>query len=83
MVGASLKTGVAVLVAGRDHQHAEAQDGGEAVPNPLRRARVVDAGGEPTGDAEPALDLTQSQQATVGGQLSAVEAGDQGLAGDR
>ena len=56
---------VAVLVAGRDHQQAEAQDGGDAVPDPLRGARVVDAGGEPIGDAEPMLDLAQGQQATV------------------
>ena len=74
---------VAVLVAGGDHQHAEAQDVGEAVPDPLRRARIVDAGGEAVGDAEPALDLAQRQQAAVGGELPAVEAGDERLAGDR
>ena len=53
------------------------------MPDPLRRARVVDAGGEPIGDAEPLLDLAQGQQAAIGGQLSAVEAGNQGPAGDR
>ncbi len=56
---------VAVLVAGRDHQQAETQDSGDAVPDPLRGARVVDTGGEPIGDAEPMLDLAQGQQATV------------------
>jgi hypothetical protein len=74
---------VAVLVAGRDHQHAEAQDRGDAVPDALRRTRVVEAGGEALGQAKPTLDLAQGQQAAVGGQLPAVEAGDQGLAGDR
>ncbi len=70
---------VAVLIAGRDHQHAKAQDGGEAVLDPLRRARVVDAGSEPISEAEPALDLAQGQQAAVRRELPAVEAGDQGL----
>jgi hypothetical protein len=59
------------------------QDGGEAVPDPLRGARVVDAGREPVRNAEPALDLAERQQATVGGELAAVEPGDHGLAADR
>jgi len=74
---------VAVLVPGRDHQHAKAQDGGEAVLDPLRRARVVDASGEPAREAEPALDLAQGEQAAVGGELPAVEAGDETLTPDR
>ena len=74
---------VAVLVAGRDHQHAEADDVGEAVPDALRRSRVVEAAGQAIGDAEAALDLAQRQHAAVGGQPPAVEAGDQGLAADR
>ena len=74
---------VAVLVPGRDHQHAKAQDGGEAVLDPLRRARVVDASGEPVREAEPALDLAQGEQAAVGGELPAVEAGDETLTPDR
>ena len=74
---------VAVLVAGRDHQHPEAQDVRDAVPDPLRSARILDAGREPVGNAEPALDLAQRQQAAVGGELPAVEAGDDGLAADR
>ena len=53
------------------------------MPDPLRDPRVVDAGREPVGDAEPPLDLAQSQQAAVGGELPAVEAGDQRLTGDR
>ena len=46
-------------------------------------ARVLDAGREPVGYAEPALDLAQRQQAAIGGELPAVEAGDDGQAGDR
>ena len=74
---------VAVLVAGRDHQHAEPQDVGNAVPDPLGQARIVDAGGQAFGNAEPLLDLAQDQHAGVGGELPAVEAGDDGLAGGR
>jgi hypothetical protein len=74
---------IAVLVAGRDHQHAKAQDVRDAVPDPLGSARVLDAGREPLRNAEPALDLAQRQQATVRGELPSVEAGDDGEAGDR
>ena len=74
---------VAILVACRDHQHAEAQDGSEVMPDPLRRARVVDAGRQAVGDTEPALDLAQGQQAAVGGELPAIEPGDQRLAANR
>ena len=74
---------VAILVAGGDHQHPETQNVGNAVPDPLRQARVVDAGGKTFGNAEPLLDLTQDQHTGVGGDLAAVEAGDDGFAGDR
>lgn len=56
---------VAVLVAGGDHQQPEAQHGGGAVPDPIRRPRIVDAGGEAPGQAEAFLDLTQRQQAAI------------------
>jgi len=56
---------VAVLIAGGDHQQAEAQHRGEAVPDPIRRPRIVDAGGEAPGQAEAFLDLTQRQQAAI------------------
>ena len=59
---------VAVLVARGDHQHAEADDLVEAVQDPLRLTRVVDAGSQTSGDAEPLLDLAQRQQTAVGGQ---------------
>jgi hypothetical protein len=71
---------VAVLVARRDHQHPEAQDIHDAMPDPLRGARIVDAGREPVGDAEPALNLAQREQAAIGGELPAIKAGDDGLA---
>ena len=74
---------VGVLVAGRDHRHAEAQDVAHLVPDPLRRPRVVDAGGQALGDAEPPLDLAQGQHARIGRELPAVDAADEGLAADR
>jgi hypothetical protein len=73
---------VAVVVAGGDHQQAEAQHLGETVLDPLRRARIVDAGGEAPGDAEARLDLTQRQQAAIGREGAAVEAGDDQFALD-
>ena len=74
---------VAVLAASRDHRHAEAQDVDHRVADPPRQARIVDAGGQAFGNAEPLLDLAQDQHAGVGGELPAVEAGDDGFAGDR
>ena len=68
----------AVLVARRDHQHAEAQDVGDAVLGAGWIARVLDAGREPAGDIEPPLYLAQSQQPGVRGQGAAVEAGGSG-----
>lgn len=49
-----------------DHQQAEAQDVGEAMPDALRRARVVDANDGASGRTERRLDLTQRQQAAIG-----------------
>ncbi len=54
---------VAVLVAGGDHQQAEADDVGEGVHDLVGRARIVDAGGQPLGDTQPLLDLAQHQHA--------------------
>ena len=67
---------VAVLVAGRDHQHSEADDVGDRMHGAGGIARIVDASGETIGDFEPALDLAQNQQAAVGRQPTAVEPGD-------
>jgi len=72
---------VVVFIPGGDHQQAEAQHVGEAVLDPLRCARIIDAAGEAFGDAEPLLDVTQCQQAAIGREGAAVEAGDNRLAG--
>lgn len=74
---------VAILIASGDHQQAEAQHVCEAVPAPVRRARIVDAGGEAPGDAEVLLDLMQRQHAAIGREGAAVKAGDERLACDR
>jgi hypothetical protein len=74
---------VAVLVAGGNHQHAEADDLGQPMLNPLRRARIVQAGRQPIRHAEPALDLAKGQQSTLRGQPAAVKASDNGLASNR
>ena len=74
---------VAVFVARRDHQQPKADDVGEAVGDRLGRARVHDAGGQAIGDAKALLDLAQNQNAAVRRQQTAVEFGDDRLAGDR
>jgi len=74
---------IGILVASRDHQHTEAQNVGHLVADPLRQARIVDAGGQALGNAEPLFGLAQDQHAGIGGELPAVEAGDDGFAGDR
>jgi hypothetical protein len=53
------------------------------VLDPVRRARIVDVGGEAPGDAEALLDLTQRQQAAIGREGAAVKAGDDRLACDQ
>jgi hypothetical protein len=73
---------VAVLVAGCDHQQAEAQHLGEAVPNAFGRSRIVDASGKTLGHTEARLNLAQRQEAAIGREGTAVEPGDDGLAGD-
>ena len=65
-VGAQPVRVVAVLVAGRDHQQAKADDLVEPVHDALRIARVHDAGRQASGDIEALLHLTQHQQPTVG-----------------
>jgi hypothetical protein len=64
-------------------QQAEAQYIGEAVLDAIRRARIVDAFGEAPRHAEALLDLTQRKQAAIGREGTAVEAGEDRLAGDR
>ena len=73
---------VAVLVAGRDHQQAKADDRVEPVHDALRVAWVREARRQASGHVEALLHLAQHRQATVGRQVAAVEAGDDGLAAD-
>ena len=57
---------VAVLVAGGDHQHPEADDVGDRMHGAAGITRIVDAGGQTVGDFEPAFNLMQKQQSAVG-----------------
>jgi hypothetical protein len=56
---------VAVLVAGRDHQQAEAPHLGETMADALWRAWIVNASGETFGHAQAGLNLAQRQQAAI------------------
>jgi hypothetical protein len=81
---ASQGTGVvAVLVACRDHQQSKTDDVREAVRDLIRRTRVFDAGGQAIGDAKALLDLAQDKNAAIRRQQTAIEFGDNRLAGDR
>ena len=74
---------LASAIAGGDQQRAEADHLGEAVADPLGRARVLDAARQPLGEAEPPLDLGQHQHPGVRGQPAAVEGDVHRLAADR
>jgi hypothetical protein len=64
---------VAVLVAGGDHQEAEADDVGESVRNLIGRTRILDTASETISDAQPLLDLSQHQDAAVRRQQTTIE----------
>src|SRR5205823_3123077 len=55
-IGAKTVGVVAVLVAGGDHQEAEADDVGESVRDLIWRTLVLDTACETIGDAQPLLD---------------------------
>ena len=74
---------VAVDVTCGDHQQAKANDLGRVVHDPLRRARGLKTGRQPIGHPQPALSLTQGQQAAFRRQSAAVKAGDDRLAVNR
>ena len=74
---------VGVLVAGRDHEQAEADDLRQSMNDPPGRPRVFQARCKPVSDSQPLLDLPQAQHAGIRGQPPAIEAGDHGFAGDR
>ena len=66
---------VAVLVAGRDHQHAEADHVSQGMCDQRRIARIVQAPGQAFRHAEPSFDLAQHQHARVRRQRATVETG--------
>ena len=76
--GIAAKTGgvVAVLVAGGDHQEAEADDVGERVRDLIRHARVFNTRSHAIGDAKPLLHLAQNKNAAVRRQQTSIEFGD-------
>jgi hypothetical protein len=74
---------VAVLVPGRDHEQAEADDLRQSMNDPPGRPRVFQARRKPVGDPQPLFDLPQAQHTGIRGQPPAIEAGDHGFAGDR
>ena len=57
---------VAVLIAGRDHQQAKADDVGQGVGDLIGRPRIVDAGGDPISDTQALLNLAERQHTAVG-----------------
>jgi len=74
---------IAVLIARDDRQRAEADDLGDAMRDPPRRARVDHATRQPIGNPQPALDLAEHQQPAIRRQMPAIEAGHDRLVGDR
>lgn len=74
---------VAVLVSRRDHQQAKAQDVRHAMPHPSGQAGILDAGRQTLRETKPLIDLPQRQNTGIGGELPAIEAGDDGLAAYR
>jgi tRNA C32,U32 (ribose-2'-O)-methylase TrmJ len=73
---------VAVLVAGGDHQEAEADNVEKSVRDLIGRARVFDTVDETICDAKALLDLTERQNAPVRRQQPAIESRDNGLSCD-
>ena len=51
---------VAVLVAGGDHQQAEADDVGKSVRDLIWCTRILDTASETISDAQPLLDLSKA-----------------------
>ena len=82
-IGAPRVSVVAVLVAGRDHQHAKADDRVQTMHDLARRTRILDAGSEALRDAEAVLPFTQGEQTAIGAETRGIEPGDDPLAADR
>jgi len=73
---------IGVGIACGDQQRAEADHLGNAVAHSFRIARILEATRQTIGDAEPALDLGQHQNAGVRGQPAAIEGDMHRLAAD-
>ena len=82
-VGAQPVGVVAVLVASRNHQQAEADDLVKAMHDALWVAWIPDAGRQPFGHVKALLHLAQHQQPAIGAKVAAVEAGDHRLSAHR
>jgi len=81
---AAKRVGVyAVLIAGGDHQQAEAHDVGEAVRDLSAVARIDETGRKPIRDAKPLFDLAQRQHAAVRRQQATIESDIDALASGR
>jgi hypothetical protein len=64
---------VAVGIARRDQQRPVADHLRQTMPNPLGRARVLDARGQSLGDPEPLLDHRQQQDPGIRCHPAAIE----------
>ncbi len=72
---------VAVLAAGADHQQSKTDDVRQAVRDPIGRARIDHAGGEPIADPKSLFDFAQRQNAAIPRQQAAVKFDHDRLAG--
>ena len=82
-IGAQRVDVVAVLVAGRDHEHPRRHHLGIAVPDACRIAFIAKRAGDRLGQAEARRDLAQHDQAAVRGQAAGIERGCERLTLDR
>jgi hypothetical protein len=74
---------VAVLIAGGDHQHAEADNVLERMHHLRGLARIGNVRGQAGRDAEALLDFAQCQQTATGGEAFGIEGGDDRLVRNR
>lgn len=72
-VGAQRIAVVGVFVAGRDHQHTEADHLSEVMSDAVGRAWIVQTGCQAFGKAKPPLDLKQHQHPGIRSQTTAVK----------
>ena len=82
-IGAQRIDVVAVLVAGRDHDHPRHRHLGVAVPDAGRIAVVTERSGDRLGQPEALGDLAQHDDAAVRRQAAGIERGCERLALDR